>query len=144
MLKSIIIIVLSLISIHSNAQNLQGIKIKKKLTIEYKNKHSCITQTRAETKEEAVYNEGKCGPVKYKLSKRGRLFKIYEKNDKNKWYEWGSYVITKSFEDKAQDELRFNLLSKDGSMITYMPELKEGPLVILDLSSEEVIHYIYD
>ena len=91
-----------------------------------------------------IYYFDKYGPVKYKLSKKSRLFTIYQKNDKNKWYKWESYIIAHSFEDKAQSDLRLDLLIKDGSSVIIIPKSETGSLVILDLAGEELIDYVYE
>jgi len=136
------VLLLSLASNISTAQNLPGIQIKENLVIEYKNEHSSLTQTRASSKENALYSTEKSGPVKYELSKKGRLFTIYQINDKNKWFKWGSYTIAHSYEDQPKGDLRLNFLTKDGSTISCLPNLNEGPLVILDLAGEQLIYYI--
>jgi len=91
-----VVLLFALIPYTSISQNITGILIKVNLKIEFDKGHSCMTQTRAETKEDALYNFSNCGAVKYKLSNRGSFFKIYEKN---KWNEWGQYKIAHSFHD---------------------------------------------
>ena len=140
-----LVLSVSLISANIFAQNTIdcGILLKKKMTIEYPNGHSCMTQTRAASNEEAQYNVDKCGPVKYKLSKKGRVFSIYQKDENNKWYKWGSYNVAHSLKDDVNGDLRYVFLGENGSQIFYVPEVEEGPLVILDLYDEDVVHFIY-
>jgi hypothetical protein len=133
---------LFLISNFSNSQHLNGIQIKEKLIIEFEDTHSCMTQTRAKSKEEALYNVYKSGPVRYKLSNNGRKFTIFEKNEKNKWYAWGSYSIAHSFEDQVNGNLRRNFLIEDGSSVVFIPETDTGPLVIINLIGEELIYFV--
>lgn len=65
-------------------------------------------------------------------------------DDKNNCYEWGKYQIAHSFQDQVNSDDRYAFLTADGSSIFYIPETGSGPLVILDLSTEEVLHYIYE
>ena len=136
-------LIFSLFSISQETIN-TGIQIKKKLSVEYQDGHSCMTQTRAETKEDALYNTDKCGAVKFELSKKGRLFSIQELNQDKEWYEWGTFKVVHSFADEANTSKRFTFLCEDGSVFTYVPNTESGSLVILDISTEEVIHFIYD
>lgn len=135
---------LCLISLNTIAQDLSGIQVKESLTVEFKQGHSCMTQTRSESKEDALYTTDQCGPVKYKLSKKGTLFIIYEKNEAGKWFEWGSYTILHSFTDHKKDVIRYTFYTNEGSIINYVPKTEYGPLVILDLAGEELIHFIYE
>ena len=121
-----------------------GIQVKKKLSIEYKDGHSCMTQTRAETKEDALYNIDKCGAIKYELSKKGRFFSIYQLNQDNDWYKWGTFKVAHSFTDEANSTERITFLCEDGSVFTYIPKTESGSLVILDIPTENVVHFIYD
>ena len=150
MLKTISMVALlplCLISLNSNAQNLPenptGILVKEKLKVEFKYGHSCMTQTRAATKEEALYTTSTCGAVKYQLSKKGKRFTIFEKNDSGEWFEWGAYTIAHSFKDQEMGDLRYTFLTDDGSRIIYVPKTPDGPLVMLDLYGEELIHFVY-
>lgn len=123
-------------------QELTGIHVTEKIIIEFENGHGCMTQTRDESKEEAKYEVDKCGPVKYTIDKKGKRFTVFEKKDK-KWFVWKEYEVDKSFSDLNQGSKRYSFYMKDGSMILYVPVSETGPLIILDLAGEDVIHYIY-
>lgn len=139
-----IVLTFTLISFTSISQDLAGILVKENLKVEFVKGHSCMTQTRAETKEEALYNVSSCGAVRYKLSNKGSVFKIFQKDEKNNWYEWARYEIAHSFQDQINGDERYTLLTTDGSSIFYIPDTGAGPLVVLDLRTEEVLHYIYE
>ena len=127
-----------------NTNTLPGIQIKKKLSIEFQDGHECMTQTRAATKEEALYSIGNCGPVKYELTKNGKFFSIHMKNDKDRWYESGTFRVLHSFSDTLNGNERITFLCADGSSITYVPKMETGPLVILDLVGDEVVYFNYN
>ena len=125
------------------AQELPGVLVKDKFKIQFEVGHSCMTQTRAATKEEALYTTNNCGAVKYSLTKKGKRFTIFEK-DGGKWTNTFEYTIQHSFMDEAQGDDRYTFLTTDGSSIVYIPETGTGSLVILDLVSEDVLHFIYE
>ncbi len=127
-----------------NENTLPGIQIKKKLSIEFQDGHECMTQTRAATKEEARYTTDQCRQVKYVLTKKGERFTIHQKDEKGKWYKWGTYTVMHSFSDEVNGDERLVFLCEDGSQITYVPETGAGPLVILDLITEDLIHFIFN
>lgn len=137
------ILLFSFLSLSQETIN-TGIQVKKKLSIEYEDGHSCMTQTRAATKEDALYNTDKCGAVKYELSKKGKFFSIYQLNQDKEWYKWGTYKVAHSFADEVNSSERISFLCEDGSVFTYVPNTESGSLVILDIPTEEVIHFIYD
>lgn len=141
-----IVLFYTLISSFSFAQDVIdcGIQVKDKITVEFGKGHNCMTQTRAETKEEALYTMDKCGPVKYKLSKKRSVFSIFQKDEKDKWFFWGSYDVLHTFSDENNGSIRYTFLCKDGSVITYVPKVEDNPLVILDLVGEERIRFNYN
>lgn len=134
----LVFLILSAVPVH--AQEAQEILVKEKLNIEFKKGHGCMSQSRAATKEEALYNDGQCGAVRYELSKKGKRFRIFKKNN-DKWVKWGEYRIVHSFIDEAQGEKRYTFIASDGSLIIYVPS---DPLVIVDLVGQELIHYVYE
>ena len=135
--------VLTLFSSVSYAQDLPGILVKEKIIVHYEDGHGCMTQTRAATKEEALYTTNNCGAVKYTLTKKGKRFTIFEKNE-GKWTNTFQYKIQHSFTDEAQGDNRYTFLTTDGSSIVYVPETPSGPLLILDLIGQELIHFVYE
>ena len=134
----LVFLILSAVPVH--AQEAQEILVKEKLNIEFKKGHGCMTQTRAATKEEALYDVSQCGGTRYELSKKGKRFRIFDKNN-DKWVKWGEYRIVHSFIDEAQGDKRYTFIASDGSLIIYVPS---DPLVITDLVGQELIHYVYE
>ena len=122
------------------AQEAQEILVKEKLNIEFKKGHGCMSQSRAATKEEARDNVDQCEAVRYELSKKGKRFRIFDKNN-DKWVKWGEYRIVQSFIDEVQGDRRYVFIASDGSKIVYVPS---DPLVITDLVGQELIHYVYE
>lgn len=124
-------------------QDSSQIQITEKFKIVFKTGHGCMTQSRAESKEDALYNVDVCNAVKYELKNNGKTFQIFEQND-GKWFLWGEYEISNSYMDQAKGDKRYSFFTTDGSYIVYVPKTNSGPLVILDLTSEDYIHYVYD
>ena len=146
MLRNIFLSVFTIALFLSNnliAHELPGVLVKKNLKIEFQKGYGCMTQTRAVTKEEAMYTVDQCDAVKYELSKKGKRFSIYEKND-GRWSKWRSYKVEHSLYHESVDDMRFTFLTTDGSTITFMPKTPSGKLVVLDLIGEEVVHFVYD
>ena len=137
------LMVLTIFSSVSYAQDLPGILVKEKIIIHYEDGHGCMTQTRAATKEEALYTTNECGAVKYSLTKKGKRFTIFEKNE-SKWANTFQYKIQHSYMDEAQGDKRYTFLTTDGSSIVYVPETPSGPLLILDLIGQELIHFVHE
>ncbi len=126
------------------AQENTAIEITDKLIIEFGDGHECMTQTRAASKEEALYNTFTEGPVKYVLSKKGALFSVYRRTTKGKWDLVNRYPVSQSFMDKSADVVRYNFFMADGSVISYLPKIETGKLVILDIATEDVCYFVFD
>lgn len=137
-------LLLMLTSHISHAQENDLIGIKDKLIIAFEDGHQLMTQTRAERKEDALYNTFKDGAVKYVISKRGTLFNVYRKTFKGKWYLHDRYTLSQSFKAEDSDLVRYNFFLSDGSLISYLPEAETGKLVILDFASADVCYFVYE
>ena len=137
----LVFLILSAVPVH--AQEAQEILVKEKLNIEFKKGHGCMSQSRAATKEEALYNDAQCGGTRYELSKKGKRFRIFDKNN-DKWVKWGEYRIVQSLIDEVQGDRRYVFIASDGSKIVYVPKGPSDPLVITDLVGQELIHYTFE
>lgn len=126
------------------AQENDLIQIKERMAIEFAEGHGYMTKTRTLNVEDAMYTMNEDRSVRYTLTKKGTLFSIYRKDDKGKWGLFTSYVVAQSFIDVVQNAIRYNFLTSDGSLISYLPKTEEGKLAILDLSTEDVVYFVYD
>ena len=143
-MKNLIKVLMLMFIANSYAQENHNIHVKEKFVIELSNGHECMSQTRTDNLDDAMFSMGECNAIRCTVTKKGQLFRIFDRNEKGRWDLRASYHIVYSVKDEVHGDIRYNFLAEGGSSFVIVPETESQTLIIIDEVNQPLIYFHYD